>query len=278
MRGLIAAEWLKIRKRRLPWILAACVVGIIGLLYTVLLVALSSASTDSSLGQELDASLRLRNVVTFGDGIIYRSVALLSLVLAAVVAANEYHWRTVVLRTAWTGERLRPMGASLVLVATLSVGGLVLGYLTTIVSFLVIGAFRGTLAAGDLGPWLLIDSGLGIARTAPPVLLFVIAATAIASLTKSSAAGIALPLAVLLLEPLGTAILSSVSALDPVKPLLLSRNVDALLAANGAVAGAEDELPAGLSSAWLAGGLLLAYAAALGALTARVVARREVTD
>lgn len=278
MRNLIAAEWLKVRKRKLPWILAVSLVAIIVLLYGTLLLAASTATADQSFARELNNNLRVVNTVRFGDGIVYRVVALLSLILTATIVANEYHWRTVVTRVTWTGERVRPFLATMMVVGALSAAGLVLGH--AVVALAAIGgeAARGTFEGSDLGLWLVTDSGLAALRSVPGVAVFVAGAATAALLTRSTAVGVCVPLAVLFLEPLGAAILTVSDGTEWLSRLLLSQNVDALLAANGAVRGSTEDLPEGLPSAWQGALSLVLYAAVALAVGVRVLARREMPE
>ncbi len=278
MKRLIAAEWFKIRKRRLPWMLAVALIAIIVVLYGTLLLAASTATADQAFAKELSNNLRVVNTVRFGDGIVYRVVALLSLILAATVVANEYHWRTVVMRATWTGERVRPFLATMTVVGALSVAGLLLGHITVAVVVIAGEAARGTFESGDLGVWLVADSGLAALRSAPGVAVFIAGAATAAALTRSTAVGVCVPLAILFLEPLGSAVLTVGDGTEWLSELLLSRNVDALLAANGAVLGSTEDLPDGLPSAWQGALSLLVYASFALAVGVRVLARREIAE
>lgn len=278
MRDLIAAEAFKIRKRRLPWILGVCIVGIISMLYLILLIALSTAPGEEEFTIELTNGLRLENTIRFGDGIVYRVVALLSLILSAVVIADEYHWRTIVMRVGFTGERVRPFLASMIVIAAIATVGLFIGYATTIVATIVMGAARGTLEMSEMGPWLIRDTVIAVVRTLPAILVFICAAAAIAAWARSSAAGIAVPLGVLFLEPIGAAALAAAGGLDRLSPMMLTRNVDSLLAANGEVIGTTTQLPEGLPSAWLAAVFLIGYAVFTTTMAARLVSRREIAE
>ena len=96
--------------------------------------------------------------------------------------------------------------------------------------------------------------------------------------TRSAAAAIAIPLGVLLLEPLGAAGLAAIGGIaDLAANFTLSHNIDALLAANGSIHGVDEDL-SGYPPAWRGGAFLLLFSAITAWLAARTLQRRDMDE
>jgi hypothetical protein len=276
MSGLIAAEWLKTRRRRMTWILFALLPIVVAVLYVMLFVAAAAAPPEDAA--DWDARLSLRNVVTFGDAMLYRLAALFCIILAGSMTASEFGWRTIVTFATWTGDRRRLLIAKLAVTGMLGGVLVISGWLVVVASVVIGGLARDTLRASDAGPWLAPGLLGGVAVTWVAAMVYAVIAAALATWTRSAAAAIAVPLGVLLLEPLGAASLVALGGVaEDMANLTLSFNIDALLAANGRVQGLDEDF-SGYPPAWRGALFLLTFATMTAWLTLRTLARRDVRE
>lgn len=278
MSRLIGAEIFKIRRRPMIWILALLTAGIIGFVYfSLLLVAVTAENNPEMAGTgDFDEILSLENTVAFGYDITHQIVSIMAVILVASAVATEYAWRTIITMTTWTGDRLRVIGAKLIALGIFIAGGILLGYLAAAGSSTIAGLVRGPLSTEGIGAGFIVDILTGAARTWLGVAIYAALAAALATLSRSTAVGIAVTLAVFFLEPIGAPILDLLpGGLDRLQALLLSQNVDGLLAANGTAEGAGGQ--GGLPSAVQAGFMLLLYSAGLVLVTVYTFVRRDIT-
>lgn len=277
MMAIIAAEWLKVRRRRMTWCLLAIVPVVVAVLYTLLFVgALSAEKPEDVAGWE--ARLSLENLVTFGDAMVYRLVALFVVILAGSMTANEYGWRTIITFAAWTGDR------RLLLVGKLAATGVagtlfILSAWIAVVASVVAGNLaRGTLDSTSLAPVFALELVQGVAVTWAAAMLYAVVAIGLAVWTRSAAGAIAIPVGVLLLEPIGAAALLAMGGIAETSAnFTLSYNIDALLAANGPIAGVDEDL-SGYPPAWRGGLFLVMFAAVTGWLTVRSLGHRDILE
>jgi ABC-type transport system involved in multi-copper enzyme maturation permease subunit len=261
MKGMIAAELFKIRRRRMAWILLAVLPLIVAVVYTLFFTSLAADGSAAEDGRHnLEASLAFRNVVTFGDATVFRIVAILAVILGGTTTAAEFGWRTIVTLTAWSGDRRRLVLAKLAALGVCVGVALCVGYAALFAACAVGNAARGTFEAGDIRGELILDAALAAGRGWLLVMVYAVLAVTIATLTRSSAAAVAIPLVVLLIEPFGVAALDALGGPASVaREFTLSRNIDGLLASDGAVAGTNETL-AGYPSALRAASFLLVFA------------------
>ena len=280
MRRLIQVESFKLRKRPMAWILLALapvlVAAIYGMLFAVVAAAPAGATNGTS-SAEFRAALDFRNVARFADGLVFRTAAIAAIILAGVSTASEYRWRTASFSTAWSGERGRLIVARTAVYAVFAVAAVVLGLATATLCSFAINASRATLDTSD-GADLPVALAASAARDGLLVMVYVTLAVAVASWSRSAALAVALPLVALLLEPLGVGLLGAAGGtIASAGRFTLTENVDAVLAANGAMKGSPVGIPEGLPSPWesaifLATFCLISVAAAIGA------ARRDLGD
>jgi hypothetical protein len=154
----------------------------------------------------------------------------------------------------------------------------VLGYLALLICSVTVAAARGQGEAGSI-PGVVADAAVAVVGSGLPVAVFAVLAWAVATVTRSSASAVTLCLIVLFLEPLGVALLDVAGGpLSDATRFTLSRNIDALLAVNGSVAGSTVEVPDDLPAAWSAAVFLAGFCAAALAFGARSFNRREITE
>lgn len=279
MKALVAVEAFKLRKRPMAWILLVFGPLLVVLVYLMLLAisVASRAAVDARSAAEFRAALDFRNVAAFADGLVFRTSAIAAIILAGVSTSSEYRWRTAAMSAARTGERGRTMGARLTVYAAFAILSVALGFAAAALSSWAINAPRGTLDTSEIaglapsvlvaaaGDWLL-------------VMVYIALATAIAAWSRSAACAVGLPLVTLLLEPLGASLLGAANGpIAAIAHFTLSQNIDAVLAANGAMKGSPISTPEGLPSAWQ-GALFLLTFAAMSALAAIAATRRDLQD
>ncbi len=277
MSGIIAAEWLKIRRRPMTWILLALVPLVVAVLYVLLFVGAASAENAGDAA-EWQARLSLENLVTFGDAMVYRLVALFCVILAGSMTANEFGWRTILTFATWSGDRRLLLAGKLAATGIVAAGFVVTAWSVVIASVVAGNLARGTFEGGDIGPLFAVELMRGMVVTWAAAMLYAVVAMALAVWTRSAAGAIAIPVGVLLLEPLGAAALIAMGGIaETAANFTLSYNIDALLAANGRIAGVEEDL-SGYPSAWRGGLFLLMFGGVTMWLAVRSLGRRDLRE
>lgn len=274
MKAATSAELFKLSRRRMTWILLGLVVVLVAAMTALLFLA--AASGEGGDRADLQASLDFRNVVTFGDSTVFRAVALLAIILAGTTTSAEFHWRTVITLCIWGGNRRRLLAGRFAALGVCVAAGLVAGYVTLVGSSVAGNAARGTLVPGDVGLWVVGEALLAASRAWLLVMVYVVLAATIAILTRSTAAAVAIPLVVFLLEPFGAAAFHALGGpLDVAAEFTLTRNIDAVLAADGPVRGAEveaGEYPSAIRGA----AFLVTFSAITAWIAVRAFDRRDI--
>lgn len=276
--GTLASEWLKVRHRRLTWILLALVPVVIGGLYALLFAGVASADQSPEDAAAWDARLSVENLLTFGDAMVYRLVALFCIILAGSMTANEFGWRTILTVTVWTGDRRSFIAGKLAVTSAVALAFVLVAWLTVATAVLIGSAARGTLTAGAFTLALVPELLRAIAITWAAAMVYAVIAAALAIWTRSAAGAIAIPLGILLLEPLGAAGLTALGSLgDFAANLTLSHNIDGLLTANGPVAGSGEDLSS-YPSAWRGALFLVLFVGLTTLLAVRTLIRRDIRE
>ena len=278
MSALFASEWIKVRQRRLTWILLGLMPVVVAVLYALLFAGVATADQGSEDAAAWDARLSLDNLVPFGDAMVYRLVALFCVILAGSMTANEFGWRTILTVATWTGDRRALLAGKLAVTGAVALAFVLAAWLTVVVAVAVGGAARGTFSAGAMIPSLVPEIFLAVAVTWAAAMVFALIAAALAIWTRSAAGAIAVPLGILLLEPLGAAGLSALGGVaDLAAGFTLSHNIDGLLAANGSIEGAGEDLSA-YPPAWRGGLFLVLFCGVTVLLTLRTLVRRDIRE
>jgi hypothetical protein len=277
---MLNVELFKLLRRPMTWILGAVIAIIIMFIYLSFLLVLETGSSemDPQDIEDFEEFIALPSTTTFGYDLSFQMAAIMSTILVASALTTEFGWRTVITMVAWTGDRLRFISAKLVLAALAALLFVALGFVASVAGSLTTSILHGSLSLSDLGLAYLGDVALGAGRTWLAVLVYAALAAVIAMLTRSTAAAIAITLALLFLESLGVLILDLLpDPLPRLQDLLLSTNTAALLAENGSLQGLTDEENGGPDvSAWRATFFLLGFCAACVAVTLRTFARRDI--
>lgn len=273
-----ASEWIKVRHRRLTWVLLALVPAVISVLYAMLFASMASADQSPEDAAVWDARLSLSNLVTFGDAMVYRLVALFCVILAGSMTANEFGWRTILTITTWTGDRRSVLAGKLGVTAVVGFVFILAGWAAAASGVVVGNAAQGTLEADAITAGLGLEVVRGIAVTWGAAMIYAVIAAALGIWTRSAAAAIAVPLGILVLEPLGAAALVALGGIaELAASLTLSYNIDALLAANGAIDGTPEDL-SGYPAPWRGGLFLALFGVVTVFLTLRTLLRRDIRE
>jgi hypothetical protein len=276
--AVFASEWIKVRHRRLTWILLVLVPVVIGVLYALLFAGVASADQSAEEAKTWDARLSLENLVPFGDAMVYRLVALFCVILAGSMTANEFGWRTILTFATWTGDRRALLTGKLAATGAVALAFVVAAWLTVILAVVMGSAARGTLTAGGVTPGLVPELARAVIITWAAAMVFAVISAALAVWTRSAAGAIAVPLGILLLEPLGAAALTALGGIaEFAANFTLSHNIDGLLTVNGSIDGAGEDLST-YPPAWRAALFLMLFSGVTVLLTVRTLLRRDIRE
>ncbi len=284
MISLIAAELVKIRKRRATWIIFGVLVAIMAFFFIPLRLIIR-ASEGVGPDQPPPGSFDLMNQsLGFPQG--YGALSTLGgqtgpwllIVLVALLIGSEYGWGTLRLVLARGPSRTEFLLAKLLAMAITVVFGtlalLVVGAIIMPLGDLAVGAFAPTLPDGFISAlaldWL---------RATSVMLIYVAIAFAAAGLTRSGGAGLGIGLLFLFLESILTPIFSSLGGFWGDATRFFPANlVRAVQSANELSAG---EFASGslveVVDPWVGGLVLIAYFIVLMGATIWVFNRRDIT-
>jgi len=292
MRTLIAAEFFKLRKRMMTWVVAGLTVGLIVLLYSVMWSISTRAGTFLSNSQrfsyqEVRRGLFLQAGVPFALAIIAQFGTLLAVILASGAAGSEYAWGTVRLMATSSSGRLKLISARLIVVCALVAGIVLLAVVAALVYSAVITQLNGGADFGFLTVAFVRTQVYAFGRTLLVMAPFVALAFAAAVIWRSTLAGVGTGLAVAFLEPLVSGLMRiGGSPWRDIPNYLIDSNRDVILAQNRLPAGLPDFGQAsarelrnrGAHSVEEAALILLLYAAAFIAISFYVYRRRDITS
>lgn len=244
MPAVLRCELFKLTRRMMARALVSLVAGGTLIAY-VLLAALPDDGTTAV------EKLRVDHVPDDGMFVIYQISMVAAVAMAASTIATEYGWgtiRTLLPRTA---------GRSAFLAAKILSLGL-------FVALVVLLGFAAALAGSALATELRsLDSSLGpdfagralesVAKTILAVLPYCALAFLVGLWTRSSAAGIAIPIVAFYTEVLLTPLFASTSVLDWLPNVLIYNNITVLLDSSTLVP--KEDLPV----PWQSAGVLAAY-------------------
>lgn len=278
MNGVVRSEWLKVRRRGMMWLLLTLAPLIMLILYGMMFAGIATADLSREDAAAWDARLSVPNLVTFGDAMVYRLVALFCVILAGSMTANEFGWRTITTFATWTGDRRKLVAGKLVATAIVAALLIVLAWTAVAIAVVAITAADSRFEPKDLTLGLAGQLVRGMAVTWFAAMVYAVIAVAIGVWTRSAAGAIAIPLGILLLEPLGAAALTALGGIaDLAANFTLSHNIDALLAADGSIRGVDENLsdyPPPLQGLVF----LLLFSAVTAGLAVRTLAARDIRE
>lgn len=281
MIGLLRSELFRVRRRWMTLILSLLAIGLPVLTYFALWVALAGAgSTDAAqqTTEDLKSIVRVANVTAFGDDVVWQLTAIMGIVLLSSLIGNEFAWRTVLTLTAWTGQRWQIVLAKIGVASLLTFVWTAMGFAGCFAASVTVGAARGTLS-GQVDGALLRDVLLAVPVTWAALLPYVLLSGTLTMLSRNTAIGISVGLAVLFLEGLAVIVIDSFGSwLSWIKLITMNWNVQGLLAVNGYTTGIDQPPDPSLPGAWQSMVVLLVFAAGYVATTAFVFQRRDLTE
>lgn len=271
LRALVAMESFKLRRRPMT--------TIVFLLMTAGLAALMTLSyvVTRANGEPGDVdSFLLPDMIPNAFDIITALGPIVLVVLAASIIGSEFSWGTVRVLVGSGTARSRLLTAKLVVL----LGTTALLALASLASALVTSLAITLLGGHDLSfGWLdagtAADIGLMFLRSVFVLLVPTVLAFAVATVTRSLAAGIAVGIGFMIGESILWALLSALGSVgETLAKLLISVNTSAITRLN--TFGTPDP-SSDLPGPWQAAGVLTLYIVALLAVSYAVFRRRDVT-
>lgn len=293
LQRLMQAEFLKLRKRMMTWIVAGLTVALIMLLYSVLWSISGRAGSFFEEGrrfsyEELRRGLFLEAGIPFALQIIATFGTLLAVVLAAGAAGSEYAWGTVRLMATASSGRIRLIAARFVVVCVMVALIALLAVAVALAYSALITQINGGSDFSFITPGFLKQQGLAFGRTLFVMAPFVALAFAAAVIGRSTLAGVGTGLAVAFLEPLISNLLRlGGSPWTKMPNYLINSNRDVIIAQNQLTPAlqrysfgpsAHDLASRGAHSPEVAALILAAYVAAFVAIAFIVYRRRDITS
>lgn len=209
MQRLMAVEFFKLRKRMMTWIVAAIIIGLVILLYSILWSISGRAGsyfdeeTRRSISYaELRRGLFLQSGVPFALQIVATFGSLLAIIFAAGAAGSEYSWGTVRLMATASNGRLRLLTARLIVVSALIALGVLLAVAVALGYSFIITTYSGGADWGFVTWTFVKDQWLAYGRTLFVMAPYVSLAFAAAVVGRSTLAGVGAGIAFAFLEPL----------------------------------------------------------------------------
>ncbi|MDP9236502.1 MAG: ABC transporter permease [Chloroflexota bacterium] len=238
MQRLMLAEFFKLRKRMMTWIVAGLTIALIVLLYSVMWSMSGRAGSFFEGGQrfsyqDLRRGLFLEAGVPFALQIIATFGTLLAVVLAAGAAGSEYAWGTVRLMATASSGRLRLITARLVVVFCMVALIALMAIAVALAYSAVITTVNGGSDFSFVTAGFLKEQTFAFGRTLFVMSPFVALAFAAAIVGRSTLAGVGVGLAVAFLEPLISNLLRlGGSPWTKIPNYLIDSNRDVIIAQN----------------------------------------------
>jgi ABC-2 type transport system permease protein len=286
MEQLIAAEFFKLRKRMMTWVVAGIMVGLVVLLYTVLWSTSVRVETFGErrgfTGLDLRRALFLPGAVPYGLQIVGSFGAILAMILAAGSIGSEYAWGTVRLMATASSGRMRMLMAKLIVIFGLTAAGTLLAVLVALIYSYIIATYYGEASASFVTGTFVRDQLASYGRTMLVLAPYVSLAFAIAVIGRSTLAGVGSGLGVAFIEPIvGGLMRLGGSPWKDIPNYFLSTNRQVVMLQNAVPAvlpriGGGDAADAGALSPFYAGLLLFTYSIVFIGLALVVFRRRDI--
>jgi ABC-2 type transport system permease protein len=286
MDRLMAAEFFKLRKRMMTWVVALIGVGLVLLLYSVLwstsVRVAHFGDNNQYTGIDLRRALFLPGAVPYGLQIVGGFGAILAMILAAGSIGSEYAWGTIRLMATASSGRLRLLTAKLLVVFGLTAAGVLLLVATALAYSLLIALYYGDASASFLTATFVREQLGSYGRTLLVLTPYVALAFSVAVVGRSTLAGVGTGMGVAFAEPLIDGLMRAAgSPWKDIPNYLLNTNRQILLLQNQVPAvlprlgGGREDL-AGALSPPLAGLLLVGYSVAFIAIAMIAFRRRDI--
>ena len=232
---MIGAEFLKLRKRQMTWVLLSILVGII-VLVNLLLLAISKVKTPGTgLGAgNIAALLGLQSAVPFAFSMMASFGTVLAIILTASSMGGEYNWKTIRPALVSSESRFKFIIAKLV-----SLGILILiGMLIAVIAGFIMGLITTGLGGNAYSFSFLTGSYMWTQflqywRTFYVIMPFALLGFMMAIVGRSAMPGIATGIGVVFLEAIITTFMTAAGGwIAKVPAYLLNANMTAITALN----------------------------------------------
>jgi ABC-2 type transport system permease protein len=262
MGNLLRAEIFKAVRRPATWVMLVILAVIVGAFYGIVALAVDDAATDESLRPDA--------IINNGYAIGASVASILVIVFGAQLMGSEYGWGTIRALASRASGRTALIVAKLLTLA----GYTLLTLLVTGVAAIGFALLASSLVGNDTSltgdDWVAFAQALGRWMLSNGV--YALLALVVTILTRSTAAGIAIGIALSFLETLIFSLLASIAdVFDRIQEYFLGYNVQGLAAAttDGATEGFDITKGVIVVSVWLVG---------LLALTLVIFQRRDITS
>ncbi|HVB65791.1 MAG TPA: ABC transporter permease subunit [Nitrolancea sp.] len=277
LRALVSMERIKIVKRPMTWITLLILVAA-----TAAIVILAYVTIHASNIDPVRKASRLNNFIlptgiqrSFEISGFFGQIVLV--VIAASMVGAEFSWGTIRMMVGTGVARSKLLLAKLIALTLTTIVFLVLAVAAgTFASFLVTVISGHTLTLGTVNSAWWGDLALMTVRGFFVLWVMMVLAFSIASITRSTAAGIAVGIGWPFLERIGTALLGLIGSIgDTINKWLISTNSNALIAHSGF---GPQTIAKGTPTVWHAFGVLLLYSVVLLAITFAIFRKRDIAS
>ena len=233
MGRLIGAEFLKLRKRSMTWVLLGILVFLI-VLVNLLLLAISKVAVPPQGNAAVHSILGPQAAVPFALSLIANLGALLAIVLAASSMGNEYNWKTIRTALISSESRFKFLTAKLVSMSLMILIGMVVGIVVAIIMSFITNAIAGnSFDFSFLTGSYVWDQFLQFWRTFFVIVPFAALGFMMSIVGRSAMPGIATGIGVFFAESIITAFMRLAGGwIANVPDYLLAANVQAITSLN----------------------------------------------
>ena len=232
---MIGAEFLKLRKRQMTWVLLGILVAII-VIVNLLLLAVSKVKTPAGgpgTGN-IATLLGLQSAIPFAFSIMASIGSLLAIILTASSIGSEYGWKTIRTTLVSSESRFKFIVSKLVSLGSMILIGMLIGVIAGFVMGLITtglggNAYSFSFFTGSYA-WTQV---LQYLRTFYVIMPFALLGFMMAMVGRSAMPGIATGVGFLFLEAIITAFMTAAGGwIAKVPAYLLNANVTAITALN----------------------------------------------
>ena len=232
---MIGAEFLKLRKRQMTWVLLSILVGII-VLVNLLLLAISKVKTPGTgLGAgNIAALLGLQSAVPFSFSMMASFGTVLAIILTASSMGGEYNWKTIRPALVSSESRFKFIIAKLVSLGILILIGMLIAVIAGFIMGLITTGLGGNAYSfGFLTGSYVWTQFLQYWRTFYVIMPFALLGFMMAIVGRSAMPGIATGIGVVFLEAIITTFMTAAGGwIAKVPAYLLNANMTAITALN----------------------------------------------
>ncbi len=271
----LQSELFRLKRRPQTWIMPILATGFIAAFYVVIYLVYQFGAVSEREGMR--DSLKVSNIFENGMAIFGFFGGILIVIVASSLIGSEFSWNTLRPLVARARTRSSLLAAKWVVVVAYTVAMVILG----IIGSMVIAAVGSMLVGNSMSfsADLLDFFAVGTLRWIMASLPYSVIAFAVALITRSNAAGIAIGIGLSFVEPLLFGLLGLLSDMfNTVADYGIAQNVNNLtsIALDGNSSTFGD--PISTSQVWQSAGILAVYVAIFVAVTFVVFNRRDITS